>query len=248
MRKVAWTVSLLGLIAAGGCGLDKQEMPGFDGPSTFALSLVMAASPDILVADGHSTAIVTMTLRGPNGLPVAGRDLTVRIENSAGIAAGIGNLSATTATTGGDGVATVIYTAPARTDSSGNQEIRVAGRVIGTDASGGLYKTARIELRSPVDRLFPPDPTNVSPVCSFLLEPNAGPYYVWQTIPFQSTSSDSDGTIVRYEWDFGDGESYDQPDGTKIYKTAGDYTITHTVVDNAGGSKDCTRAIEVNNR
>jgi len=248
MRRVAWTVSLVGLIAAGGCGMDKQEMPGFDGPSTLALSLVITASPDVLVADGSSTAAVTLTLRDTGARPVSGRDLTVMIENEAGIPAGIGSLSSKTATTGGDGVARVIYTAPARTDSSGNQKIRIAGRVVGTDAAGALYKYVFIELRSPVDRLFPPVPGNGSPVCSFVLEPDAGPYYVWQTIPYQSTSSDSDGTIVRYEWDFGDGTSEDEPDGTKAYTTAGDYTITHTVVDDAGGSTSCSRGIEVNNR
>jgi hypothetical protein len=248
MRKVMWTVSLVGLIAAGGCGLDKQEMPGFDGPSTFALSLVVTVSPDVLVADGSSTATVTMTLRDTSARPVVGRDLTVMIENEAGIPAGIGSLSSKTAATGGDGIARVIYTAPARTDSSGDQKIRIAGRVVGTDAAGALYKYALIELRSPVDRLFPPIPGNVSPVCSFLLEPNAPPYYRWQTIPFQSTSSDPDGTIVRYEWDFGDGETYDQPDGTKTYRSAGNYTITHTVIDNGGAGNTCTRAVEVQNR
>jgi hypothetical protein len=53
-----------------------------------------------------------------------------------------------------------------------------------------------------------------------------------------SQSTDSDGTITRYEWDFGDGSTL--PDGgpapTHTYAAAGSYTVTLTVTDNAGCS------------
>ena len=52
-----------------------------------------------------------------------------------------------------------------------------------------------------------------------------------------STSSDPDGTIATYSWNWGDGSAADTgenpPDHT--YATAGPYTITLTVTDNKVG-------------
>ena len=44
-------------------------------------------------------------------------------------------------------------------------------------------------------------------------------------------SADPDGTIVGYEWDFGDGESSTDPNPTHVYATPGNYTATLTVTD-----------------
>jgi PKD repeat protein len=49
-----------------------------------------------------------------------------------------------------------------------------------------------------------------------------------------SDSYDADGTIVLYEWNFGDGGSATGMTATHTYAVAGDYTITLTVTDNDG--------------
>jgi PKD repeat protein len=51
-----------------------------------------------------------------------------------------------------------------------------------------------------------------------------------------SGSSDSDGTIALYHWDFGDGNaaSSSRPTAGNTYALSGDYTVTLTVVDNNG--------------
>jgi hypothetical protein len=53
-----------------------------------------------------------------------------------------------------------------------------------------------------------------------------------------SASADPDGTIVRYDWSFGDGTSAPNagPTPTHIYATRGSYTVTLTVTDDAGCS------------
>lgn len=49
-------------------------------------------------------------------------------------------------------------------------------------------------------------------------------------------STDSDGTIASYGWNWGDGTpDSDQPQATHTYATAGDHTVTLTVTDNRGG-------------
>lgn len=62
-----------------------------------------------------------------------------------------------------------------------------------------------------------------------------GPYLgvVNSLITFDgSGSNDSNGTIVNYEWDFGDGGNGTGISSTHIYTTAGNYTVMLTVTDN----------------
>ena len=53
-----------------------------------------------------------------------------------------------------------------------------------------------------------------------------------------STSTDSDGTIARYDWDFGDGDILNDGGATPshTYSVSGTYTATLTVTDNEGCS------------
>jgi PKD repeat protein len=51
-----------------------------------------------------------------------------------------------------------------------------------------------------------------------------------------SGSSDPDGNIQFYDWDFGDGETATGPMPAHIYTAEGSYTVTLTVTDNDGAS------------
>jgi PKD repeat protein len=49
-------------------------------------------------------------------------------------------------------------------------------------------------------------------------------------------SSDPDGTIVSYHWDFGDQTTSNEANPSHIFNTAGSYTVILTVTDNDGSS------------
>ena len=66
------------------CSLDKQSIPPFEGPATYGLNLVMTVHPDVLTADGFSTAEVIMTLRNTEGDGISGRQLTVDVADQDG--------------------------------------------------------------------------------------------------------------------------------------------------------------------
>jgi PKD repeat protein len=56
-------------------------------------------------------------------------------------------------------------------------------------------------------------------------------------------SSDPDGNIVSYAWEFGDGNTGNGPNPTHRYADAGKYLVTLTVTDNDGAtSSDATLA------
>jgi PKD repeat protein len=58
-------------------------------------------------------------------------------------------------------------------------------------------------------------------------------------------SSDPDGSIVSYQWSFGDGTSASGATASKTYETPGTYTATLKVTDNAGLTSERNVAITV---
>jgi hypothetical protein len=172
---------LLTLLAFNGCGLDDVDIPELDGPSTFANNITLRANPDLLVADGMSTALITATFFDVSGRPAANRQIFFTIADEDGRFAAIGSFPtaegpgfAVTVPTDANGVARVVYQVPPRTDATADQTVLIAARPIGDDASAAAYRTVRIELRSAEPRLFPPTPNNVSPSCSFVIETPRG--------------------------------------------------------------------------
>jgi hypothetical protein len=235
------------LLALSGCGLDEVEVPlTFEGPSETGISLRLTAQPDIIVADGFSTSLVSVDMRDQGGRPVSGRDVFFAVADEDGRFADLGSLRATTSTgvgtglvvrTNSQGIAQVVYEAPARTDATANQTVLVTARAVGNDANAAVYRSVRIELRSAEPRLFPQTPDNADPVCNFAVEAPNG-FRVNQPILFQSTSFDPDGTIVRYFWDFGNGTRADHADVQAVYRAAGQYSVVHVVTDDDGAGTD----------
>lgn len=58
-------------------------------------------------------------------------------------------------------------------------------------------------------------------------------------------SSDPDGSITGYRWDFGDGTSDNGVTATHKYATAGTYAVTLTVTDNDGATTTLTKNVDV---
>jgi PKD domain-containing protein len=250
----AWLMAFAGaLFALPGCGLNEVEIPDLVGPAELGLSVTLTASPDILTADGFSTSLIQATVRDQNGRPAVGRQIFFAVADESGRFADIGQLRATDSTnigtgivvtTNAQGVALGVYQAPARTDATANQTVQVRVRPVGTDANAAFYRYVRIELRSAESRLFPQNPDNQPPTCNFTIEfPNGLRPNV--DILFQSTSFDSDGTIIRYFWDFGNGTRADHPDVSTKYAFAGNYVVFHKVTDDDGAEDACTATIPI---
>ncbi|TQV72766.1 S8 family serine peptidase [Aliikangiella marina] len=60
-----------------------------------------------------------------------------------------------------------------------------------------------------------------------------------------STSNDSDGVVVSYEWDFGDGNMSSGETTSHVYGDEGSYTVTLTVTDDQGDSDSESKVVNV---
>jgi PKD repeat protein len=116
---------------------------------------------------------------------------------------------------------------------SGRNENWTIGDFVGLDNDGDdLY-----------DGADPDCAANEPPVA----DPN-GPYSGTVGVPLTFDgfgSGDPDGTIVSYEWDFGDGNTDTVESPTHTYASAGTYTVTLTVTDNDGATGTATTTAEI---
>jgi len=104
-----------------------------------------------------------------------------------------------------------------------------------------IYGTRAIEI-SPV--LTPLFPTNNSPTASFAYAPPnpvVGSYVQFNA----SASFDSDGSIVSYRWNFGDGTTGSGPVTSNWFTSAGTFSVTLTVTDDDGATNSTTRTVQV---
>ena len=88
---------------------------------------------------------------------------------------------------------------------------------------------------------------NAPPRAAFQFSP--GTIYIGVSVTFDgSASTDPDGTIASFSWDFGDGSLGSGVQASHGYARKGTFGIALTVVDNLGLSNRTTRAIAVQDR
>jgi PKD repeat protein len=63
---------------------------------------------------------------------------------------------------------------------------------------------------------------------------------------FTDQSSDPDGQVVAWSWDFGDGQGSSGPTPSHTYASAGSYTVRLTVRDEDGSTDEVTHSVTVN--
>ena len=92
----------------------------------------------------------------------------------------------------------------------------------------------------------PSQEQNQPPIASFTFSPQ-NPFISEEIIFDAASSTDSDGTITSYIWDFGDNatSTIDQATTTHGYSTSSDFLVNLTVVDNNNATSSVTTTINV---
>ena len=101
--------------------------------------------------------------------------------------------------------------------------------------------------------IFPDIPTAEEVEDLWLIKPSASFTYsptdpsIDDRIDFLDNSTDPDGTIVSWHWEFGDGDSSTEQNPTHKYADKGQHTVVLTVTDNDGGTHPSELTISVRN-
>jgi PKD repeat protein len=259
-------VSLLGwlpvaaAVALSGCTVKKTEAPEITGPSELGLSLELRVSPDVLNMDGVSQSTLTITSRDSNGAIQPNVD--VRVEAIAGgeIVDVFGRLSTKNVKTGGDGRATLTYTAP-NSSSSQNSDPGL-GITLAAIPAGYDYHNAVV--RNVLIRLIPQGillPTPFAPVARFTVSPTTPGED--QDVIFDASGSTAScvpdpadpnnaskctptsGAITSYQWDFGNGQTGSGPRVTTRFPVRGTYAVRLVVVNDRGLSNSASQNVTI---
>ena len=243
--KLVVSVVLAGMLGA--CTMKETEAPDFAGPSEFGKSVTVSISPDMLTQDGASQSVVTITARGPNGEPLPNVSLRAEIQVG-GVATDFGRLSSQSLVTDSSGRATATYTAPASPAGQmvfeeASRNVAIAVTPVGTDFLNAQARIATLRLLPPPGGVVVPTPQGFT--ASFEVTPNAPTDN--QLVQFNASSSTppAGGSIIRYQWDFGDGSTGTGVAVSHAYTAPGQYTVTLVVQDNVGRSRSTARSVTV---
>lgn len=245
LGQLAAVAALFALAAGAACTVQQADTaPPLTGPSGFAQSITVTATPDRITQDGLSQSAIGVRVFDANGQPANAVPLRVDILAN-GTVVDFGTLSTKSIVTGSDGRATTVYTAPPAppsTQGGNTSTVTIRAVAIGSDAQASNSFTADIRLVPP-GVILPPAGT---PTASFTTSPSAllaGLPVNFDASPSQAGSGAS--AITSYAWSFGDGSSGAGRTTTKTFASANTFSVTLTVTNDRGVSASVTQAVTV---
>ena len=209
-------VCTAGLLAAA-CSLENGAAPALTGPSGFALSVALTATPDQLPRDGSSQSTIGVEVRDASGNPVAGQRLAV--------SSNIGAVSTSDVVTGSDGRAVFTFTAPP-SGTVGNSAV-ISVLPAGTDG-GTATRVLIVRLTGASNTTLP-----TFPATPFVFTP-ASPQ-INQAVRFDATGVLDEGVVCNdactYSWNFGDGSTGAGRIASHTFTTPRTYSVALTATD-----------------
>ena len=244
-------MAVVTILVASACTIQPAATPGLTGPSEFALSMALSATPDIVNQDGSSQSVIAVVARDAAASPIA--SLPVHLEMLVGgVVQDFGTLSARNLVTGADGRASAVFTAPpAPPPASGGTGTVMTIRATpsGSNFQTAIPQTAEIRL-VPQGLILAPGP---APKFSFSpIAPSTG-----SPVTFDATAScgsplDSGGAcpassdpISSFSWNFADGSSAAGKVVGHAFAGPGNFGVTLTVTSSRGVAASTTVLVPV---
>lgn len=223
------------------CTVNQTAMPALTGPSDYATSLTVTATPDTLVLNGQQSVII-VEARDSTGGPLA--NLRVHLDIVVGnISSACGRLSASDVTTASDGRTSVVFTAPKvplpLPECSGlGSFLTIRAFPVGTNAQTTNTFSTSINLLTP---------NSTSPLSTFTVSFTMTPATGQRNFSFDGSTSISPGhTITSYVWTFSDGATKSGSLVTHDFPTVGTYVVTLTITDDIGQSGSKSALLTIN--
>jgi PKD repeat protein len=222
---------ILTALALSACTLSETATPDLTGPSTFATSVGVTANPDIVSLGQSATSpgqqsLIIVTAFDAAGQPKANQ--AVRLDTVVnGQPSDCGQLSVRSLTTGSDGRASAVFTAPGTPPNcpsfNSDGTVGVRATPVGSQASTAAASIVNIAMVLPTSTSTPGSLT-----ANFTIASIAGV----RNFQFNGTSSVPSGApIVQYSWSFTDGQVELGPIVEHDFGSAGTYLVTLTVKD-----------------
>ncbi len=233
-----------------GCTLKSQDTPPLTGPSELGLSITLSTQPEILVQDGSSQSLVTITARDSNGKPKKGVSIISGIFVG-GVRTDFGSISARNLVTDANGEAKLVYTAPMLPSGPAVDDgtvVEIAATPLDPNGTGGFGNST---TRFASIRLIPPGVVVPADGLSPYFTPTPAGPTDHQVVLFAACDdparpcAPANNPIVSYSWRFGDGGTGSGQTATHSFSTAGTYAVTLTVGDQYNRTASTTQTIDV---
>lgn len=232
-------------VLASGCTVKQTEVPALTGPSEFAISVSMSATPDTLIAGGTQQAAIVIQARDTSGAPKANQQFRLYTEVE-GAMVSFGSFSAPAVVTGSDGRATAVYMMPTFSPFMAGtpaRRVSIIAVPVGTDYNGAVSNSVAVLV------VPPPVPSGVSGAPTPALTASATTVKVGQLVTFDASQSAASpgSSITGWFWDFGDNLLNDEhgSDASHVWASPGTFTVVLGVVDNTGRVSSTFKTIVV---
>lgn len=244
-----WAIAVAVLASA--CTLDQTAAPLLTGPSDFARSVTVTATPDSIHLGNSaaslgqsSTILVKVFDESGNGVPNVDVRLDILIGSTFQDCGELRPVRIVKTAT--DGTAISTYWAPGNPmpfpQCSGfNGTVTIQATPVGTDFQGAVSRSVSIEL-VPLGVILPPPGT---PTPAFTFAPT--PVTLNLPIIFDASASTpgANALISSYNWSFGDGSTASGVRATHAFTSTGTFTVTLTVINDRGISAATTQSVTV---
>lgn len=134
-----------------------------------------------------------------------------------------------------------LFLVPIDDPDTSNTEGGEAGDVIQFYVNGSWASSYVLGSGNSTKLDISPGPNSL-PIVSFTYSPTSPEE--GDTVTFNDTSFDVNGSVVAWSWNFGDGNTSTERNTTNVF-SAGTYNVSLTVTDNLGGMNSTTKQVEV---